>query len=134
MLQNARFYEAFEHSDLDMLDDVWSHSPLVKCIHPGWHLLEGWEAVRASWQNIFKADTDMKVSLRNISAEVRGTLGIVTLVEEISYRTPNSVRTGMVMATNIFELRDDGWKMIHHHGSPMMVPEDEPADDTYRYN
>jgi ketosteroid isomerase-like protein len=134
LLQNARFYEAFEHADMSALDDVWDHASTVKCIHPGWHLLEGWAAIRESWRNIFSTDSDMKVSLRNISAEVRGTLGIVTLIEEISYRTPHSIRTGMVMATNIFELRDEGWKMIHHHGSPMLVPDEESSDETYRYN
>ncbi|MBX2990591.1 MAG: nuclear transport factor 2 family protein [Bacteroidetes bacterium] len=134
LLQNARFYEAFESADLSALDDVWSHAGSVKCIHPGWHLLEGWPAIRESWERIFRANANMKISLRNISAEIRGTLGIVTLIEEISYTTPNSIRTGSIMATNIFERVDDGWKMIHHHGSPMMVAEEEGSDNNFRYN
>ena len=134
LLQNARFYEAFENSDLNVLDVVWSHSSNVKCIHPGWHLLEGWDAVRESWQNIFHSDNTMKVSLRNVSAEVYGKLGIVTLVEEITYKTLTSIRTGAIMATNIFEFDGEEWKMIHHHGSPMIVAEEEESDDKYRYN
>jgi hypothetical protein len=43
---NARFYRAFESLDLRQMDAVWSHADHVRCIHPGWCLLEGWEAVR----------------------------------------------------------------------------------------
>lgn len=133
LLQNARFYEAFENSDLDAIDEIWSHSGSVKCIHPGWHLLEGWDAVRESWENIFNADANMKVSLRNVSAEVHDRLGIVTLIEEISYTSTTAVRTGAIMATNIFEFDGKKWTMIHHHGSPMLVAE-ETGDDKFRYN
>lgn len=106
----------------------------MKCIHPGWQMLEGWDAVRESWVNIFASDTGMKVSLRNVSAKLYGSLGIVTLIEELSYKTQNSIRTGAIMATNIFELKGNEWKMIHHHGSPMIVAEEEESDDKYRYN
>lgn len=134
LLQNARFYEAFENADLNTVEIVWSHAANVKCIHPGWHVLEGWKAVRESWERIFRSEAKLKVSLRNVTAEVRGKLGIVTLIEEVSYKTLTSIRTGAIMATNIFELDGEEWKMIHHHGSPMMVAEEEGSDDTYRYN
>jgi hypothetical protein len=65
---------------------------------------------------------------------VYGKLGIVTLVEEITSKTLTSIRSGAIMATNIFEFDGEEWKMIHHHGSPMIVAEEEESDDKYRYN
>jgi hypothetical protein len=73
--QNARFYVAFETSDLNALESVWSHDADVRCVHPGWHLLEGWDAVRESWENIFQSESNLKVSLRNVSATIHGKLG-----------------------------------------------------------
>lgn len=90
--------------------------------------------MRESWENIFRSDVNMKVGLRNVSATVYGSLGIVTLIEELSYNTLTGIRTGSIMATNVFELRDGEWRMIHHHGSPMVVAEQEERDDKYRYN
>ena len=134
LVQNARFYEAFENSDLDSLESVWSHEPDVKCIHPGWHLLEGWDAVRESWENIYRSENNFKVSLRNVSASVHGKLGIVTLVEEIVYTTSTSLRSAQIMATNIFRFNGVEWKMIHHHGSPLMIAERQENDEKYKYN
>lgn len=75
----------------------------------------------------------MKISLRNIEAEIHGKLGIVTLVEEITYITQSAIRTGAVIATNIFEFIGGNWKMIHHQGSPV-IPTKEQVDDSFRYN
>lgn len=134
LTENAKFYEAFERSDLSALEELWSHANTVKCIHPGWQLIVGWEAVRQSWQRIFESGMQLKISLRNVSAEVLAPLGIVTLIEELSYETPTGITTGAVMATNIFEFDGTNWKMIHHHGSPMIVAEQPERDETYRYN
>ncbi len=118
---------------METLSSVWDHSNSVKCIHPGWHLLEGWEAIQESWINICSSSAAMKISLRNIKAEIYGKFGIVTLVEEITYTEHSSIRTGAVVATNIFQLIDDKWKIIHHQGSPV-IPTKEQVDDSFRYN
>ncbi len=116
------------------MEAVWSMTGDVKCIHPGWLVIEGWDAVRESWEKIFAADADLKVSLRNVSATVIGRLGVVTLVEELTYSTEASSRTGSIMATNIFRNVNGEWKMIHHHGSPLMVAEEDDVDQNFRYN
>jgi SnoaL-like domain len=53
---NARFYRAFESFDLGQMEQVWSHADHVRCIHPGWALLAGWDAVRESCA--YEADRD----------------------------------------------------------------------------
>lgn len=133
LMQNARFYEAFEHGDMDALADVWAHGQHVKCIHPGWPILVGWEDVKRSWQNILSSGVSMRFSLRDVKADVYGTLGVVVLMEEITYVDGATTQTGEVMATNLFEFDGRAWKMIHHHGSPM-IPNEEEDFSAYKYN
>jgi ketosteroid isomerase-like protein len=37
------------------------------------------------------------------------------------------------MATNIFENDGKDWKLIHHHGSPTVVVEEQEGEN-FRYN
>ncbi len=45
---NSRFYRAVEDLDLPAMESLWQHDGWVRCIHPGWDALIGWEQVRAS--------------------------------------------------------------------------------------
>jgi ketosteroid isomerase-like protein len=133
LYQNARFYEAFERSSIEMMEDIWSHSSPVRCIHPGWSIVEGRPAVLESWQRIFEGEVHMKVTLRNVQAEVHGNIGIVVLQEEVMYTSGKVTNTGSVMATNIFEHDGKDWRLIHHHGSPTVVVEEQEGEN-FKYN
>src|SRR5262249_40227367 len=80
---NARFYQAFETLDLARMDQVWAHGEQVKCVHPGWPLLVGWQAVRASWEAIFENTAEMRFTLSDVRAAAGGDLGWVTCTENI---------------------------------------------------
>jgi ketosteroid isomerase-like protein len=54
---NERFYRAFESLEIERMAALWVQAERAKCVHPGWELLEGWEAIRQSWEGIF-AHTD----------------------------------------------------------------------------
>ena len=51
---NRGFYLAFEAFDLQAMERVWLPDDRVKCVHPGWELLSGFEAIMASWRAIFQ--------------------------------------------------------------------------------
>ena len=133
LLQNAKFYEAFEHGDIEAIAGVWAHHGHVKCIHPGWSLLVGWNDILQSWQNIFSSGVAMKFSLRDVRAEVYGRLGVVVLTEEITYVDGSVTHTGAIVATNLFEFDGNEWKIIHHHGSPLVSTQHDDSG-TYKYN
>jgi ketosteroid isomerase-like protein len=137
LLQNARFYEAFEQKNLDQLDDVWSHKDHCTCIHPGWNVLTGWKDIRQSWERIFTNEMVTKFSLRNVRTMVLNDIAIVLLEEEVTFVSGLLSQTRSIIATNIFEHEAGTWRMIHHHGSPLAGMNSSEGDDDanrFRYN
>jgi ketosteroid isomerase-like protein len=118
---NARFYRAFETLDLAEMDRVWAHGEFVKCVHPGWPLLTGWEAVRESWQSIFAHTSEMRFTISDIGVVVRAGLAWVTCTENILAEVGGRLSVTSVLATNLFERSPDGWLMIHHHASHILM-------------
>lgn len=122
---NARFYRAFEAQDLAEMDEVWAHAEHVRCVHPGWALLEGWEAVRQSWEAIFKASGEMRFSLGDVQARPMGELGWVTCAENILSQVRGNIAVTTLIATNVFERRGGAWRMVLHHASHILRGEPE---------
>jgi ketosteroid isomerase-like protein len=117
---NLRFYRAFETLDLGEMDKVWAHGDHVKCIHPGWPLLSGWEAVRDSWETIFRNTGEIHFTIADVQTMVRGDLAWITCTENILSQVRSRVSVTSVLATNLFEYGPDGWRMIVHHASHVL--------------
>jgi ketosteroid isomerase-like protein len=116
---NERFYRALENADLDEMSEVWLHEHWVKCVHPGWDLITGWEDVYQSWENIFSAPPGMRISATDVEIKIEGDFALVSCNENIalfldSRSAPVSART---TATNLFHRIGDRWRMVHHHAS-----------------
>ena len=126
---NARFYRAFEGLDLQEMEAVWARGEHVKCIHPGWGLLVGWEAVRTAWETIFKNTVEIRFSLSDVAVEVEGNLAWVTCTENILSQVGGNISVTSLLATNLFERRGDAWLIIHHHGSHVFSPESPSETD-----
>jgi len=126
---NAHFYRAFEALDLPDMETVWAKGEHVKCIHPGWGLLVGWEAVRASWETIFKNTAEIRFSLSDVSIHVDGNLAWVTCAENILSQVRGNISVTSVLATNLFERQGQAWLMIHHHASHVFAPEAPPEGE-----
>jgi ketosteroid isomerase-like protein len=116
------------------MDRIWSHASFVRCVHPGWELIVGWEAVRASWEGIFQGSSggpSHSVETADVSIQVFSDLGWVSCIERITFsRLPRrssggASSTSLAVATNFFRRSgDDVWRMILHHASllPLVVP------------
>ncbi len=125
---NALFYRAFETLDLAQMDEVWSHGEHVKCVHPGWPLLIGWDAVRSSWQAIFESAAEMRFTISAVLVEVAGDLAWVTCTENILSEVRGRVTVTSVLATNLFERGNAGWRLVHHHASHVVGSAPDAAD------
>ncbi|HEX3036302.1 MAG TPA: hypothetical protein VHT73_14485 [Thermodesulfobacteriota bacterium] len=42
---NQKFYDALGTRDLELMDAVWVKGARPGCVHPGWIMLRGWEAI-----------------------------------------------------------------------------------------
>jgi SnoaL-like protein len=125
---NARFYRMFEALDLRGMEAVWAHGEHVRCVHPGWPLLVGWEAVRSSWETIFRNTDEIRFTLADVRAQVHGTLAWVTCTEQILTGHGDRIGVTSALATNLFERVGDQWRMIHHHASHIFAPAEGPPD------
>jgi ketosteroid isomerase-like protein len=127
---NLAFYRAFERLDLDAMSRVWLRAPFVKCIHPGGETLTGYEAVMASWKTIFDNTESIRFSVHDIDVRVVGDLAWVSLTEAVDTGFSAHERGTTVAATNLYERREDSWKLVLHHASPMLrrVGTDVPPD------
>ena len=118
---NARFYRAFETLDIAEMDRVWAHDGHVKCVHPGWPLLNGWDAVRTSWETIFANTAEMRFTLSDVHAIAVGDVAWVTCTENILSDVAGRVSVTAILATNLFERDADGWRLVHHHASHVLA-------------
>ena len=120
---NAQFYRALEQLSIEEMEEVWLHDGSVKCIHPGWSALSGWEAIWESWVGIFEHTKMMTVDLSDVEVTVEGDVAWVACVENITSVSERGMSGGQAVATNIFCRTDEGWKLVHHHASPAPAPE-----------
>jgi ketosteroid isomerase-like protein len=127
---NERFYKALEELDLEQMQRLWLHEPWVRCIHPGWDVLVGWEQVRESLEQIFASTGWMRVTPTECDIHVFGDVGMVACAENITASRDSDVGVAVAQATNLFRRTPEGWRMFHHHASPAPVRVTQPFSGT----
>ncbi len=118
---NERFYKALGTRDLELMDTVWVKDSRAGCVHPGWIILQGWQAIRQSWENVFDPRDQVDIKLSEITVEVKGNAAWVTCIQQLIYINRDPIMINVSQATNIFERHDSGWLMILHHASPIPI-------------
>jgi len=114
LFANEAFYAAFNSGSAEAMRDVWvSHGPAY-CLHPGWPLLVGAEAVQESWAGIFQGGATPTIECRGPVAELLGETGIVFCYEVLG--------GNVLAATNVFRREIDGWRLLHHQAGPCQRP------------
>lgn len=116
---NQAFYRAFEKRDIEAMSAVWSKGTGCLCIHPGRDVLRGWEAIRSSWELIFKNSNYLEIETDIISTSVEGTIAYVVLRENVLQVIRGRKIEAQSLATNVFEFLGGKWYLVHHHGSPI---------------
>lgn len=114
---NMAFYDAHEARNLAAMRSLWEHSERAVCIHPGWPILRGWQHIEESWRRIFSGSGRNQFIVTNEVVAGAGGVAWVTLDENLV----QGAEANTVAATNMFVLTDGEWKLVHHHGSPVMA-------------
>ena len=128
---NDQFYRALDTLNLEAMESLWLHEGWVRCIHPGWDCLIGWQLVKASWKQIFASTRWLRVTPTAVDIAVFGELGVVACTENITAKNDGGdVGLAVAQATNLFQRTVDGWRLIHHHASPAPVQVTQPFSGT----
>jgi hypothetical protein len=111
LFANEAFYAAFSDQDAAAMREIWARNAQVVCIHPGWDVLIGYDAVMDSWQAILGSPSAPRIEVRDPR---------VVLHDDIAFVACNEILNGgLLSAMNAF-LRTGGlWKMIHHQAGPI---------------
>jgi ketosteroid isomerase-like protein len=108
---NEAFYRAFNQKDAEAMERAWSASESITCIHPGWNLLRGREDVLDSWRTILSNAGQPRI--------VTGGAGVTFLGDTALVLCRELVAGSALVATNVFVLEDDAWRLLHHQSGPV---------------
>lgn len=112
----AAFYAAFRDRDLDAMMAVWADANDVICIHPTGPMLVGREAVRASWHEIFRHAGKIQFVVHERRRTVSDSLALHVVQEHLGADKESG--HAHILATNVYQLTETGWRVILHHASP----------------
>lgn len=111
------------NGDAKPLADIWSHSAAVTAMHPIGGRQVGWDAVRASFEQVAQLASDGKVELKDQLIRVAGDVAYEVGVERGQLKLAGQQVTIEHRVTNIYQRQAGAWKMTHHHtdASPAML-------------
>ena len=122
---NRAFYEAIETADLDTMRDLWLDDPGTTCVHPGAMPVRGTGPVTRSWALVMAHTAYIQFFLTDVEVAVHEGTATVTCTENVlngDERTgPDAFGGGRAVATNVFLLTADGWRLWLHHASPVLA-------------
>ena len=111
------FYRAMHTGDLELMMAVWGEDENISCVHPGGTRLDGPQAVRTSFEQILKNSPGMEFRLSDVSHIYDQNLCVHVLHEHIRLGKDSHFQPP-VIATNVYRLTDNSWRMVLHHASP----------------
>jgi uncharacterized protein (TIGR02246 family) len=122
---SQQFYAALNrmaNGDSGAMADIWSHSATVTTMHPIGGREVGWDAVRASFEQVAKVASDGKIELKDQLIRVAGDVAYEMGVEHGGMTLAGHQAAIEHRVTNIYQRQGGAW-MVHHHTdtSPAML-------------
>ncbi len=106
---NHMFYQAFAHSDFNLMTKCWSSSEKISVSHPGSKAIHGRKAVLMSWQMILKDSGGKGIQYHNPRVYLFGGFAYVICIETVNHI--------QLTSTNIFIHENETWRIVHHHAA-----------------
>ena len=120
---NLAMYEALERADVDAMQALWDDVDpgALVCVHPGWPMLRGREQVLRAWAAVMAGTDYIQFFLTDVQVRLFGDTAVVTCTENVLTEvTEQEHAQSAIVATNVLVRRADGWKVLVHHGSPVL--------------
>ena len=112
-----QFYEALQHGDIERLMALWSDDEEISCVHPGGPRRVGAVAIRAAFEAIF-ANGSVNARAERVRRLQSHSCAVHSVVEHIQLMGEQGPQSAWVVATNVYLLTAQGWRLVSHHASP----------------
>jgi ketosteroid isomerase-like protein len=124
-----QFYEALQRGDIERLMAVWSDDEEISCVHPGGPRLAGAAAIRAAFEAIF-ANGSVNARAEQVRRLQTHSCAVHSVVEHIQLMNELGPQSAWVIATNVYLLTAQGWRLVSHHASPGSQREAQQSGET----
>jgi ketosteroid isomerase-like protein len=114
----AAFYEALQAGDLERLMACWADEDDIVCIHPGGPRVVGTGAIRAAFDAMFSHGGTIQAKPEHIRRVDSIASAVHSVMERVEVLTPDGPAQALVLATNVYHMTPQGWRMVVHHTSP----------------
>ena len=118
----AAFYDALQQGDIEKLMACWGDEDEMVCVHPGGARLVGPAAIRSAFDAMFANGTLRVQPFKVRKLQTLGTC-VHSVVERVELLTDEGPRHAYVLATNVYFLTTQGWRIVAHHASPGSLQE-----------
>jgi ketosteroid isomerase-like protein len=108
---NEAFYRAFNEKDPEAMERAWASADNLSCVHPGWNVLRGRQAVLDSWRGILGNASQPRIVVGGADVTLLGDVAVV-ICRELVAASP-------LAATNVFVREEGAWKLLHHQSGPV---------------
>lgn len=123
---HEQFYRALNktlNGDASSMAEIWARDETVSTTHPIGYWAQGWEEVKATWEEIAEVTSDGHIRLEGLQIILMGEVAYTIGVERGPCRLMGKMIQFDMKSTNIYRKIDGRWKIVHHH--PDKVPEAE---------
>ncbi len=105
------------------MEGLWLHDENVTAMHPIGSRDLGWTAIKNSFDQVAGIAADGKIELKDQLIRVVGDAAYEIGTETGGFKLAGNEIKIEQRVTNIYQLKDGQWKMIHHHAdiSPAML-------------
>lgn len=123
------FYEALQRGDIDRLMACWGDDDDMVCVHPGYAWVVGPIAIRHAFDAIF-SDGSIRVQAVKVRKLDTFSASVHSVLERVEVLTDEGVGCVYVIATNVYHQTAQGWRMVAHHASPVILHELHEVPET----
>nr|GEU45377.1 F-box protein SKIP8-like [Tanacetum cinerariifolium] len=121
---NQHFFDIIRERSLPDMGRLWLNADYVKCFHASGEIFSGYSGVLRSWQLALNWEPGVDFQVRDVRSRVLPGVAWVTMKAYVGMEHNNNHPMSI---TNVFELHNGQWFMVHHHSS-VMLADGEVAD------
>lgn len=123
---SKKFYAALNrmaNGEKDTFTTLWSQNGSVTAMHPIGGRELGWDAVKASFNQVAHVASDAKIELKDQVIKDLGDVAYELGIESARFKVAGNPVSGELRVTNIYKKEGGSWKVVHHHTdlSPSMI-------------